>query len=159
MKTKACFKCGEEKNLSAFYKHPGMADGRVGKCKECNKADVLKNRADNIERYQAYDRKRGNRQSPEQCREYYKNNREKVLESKRKSHAKYSERIKANNAVSNAVRDGRLFKLPCEVCGTHDHVQGHHDDYTKYLEVRWLCPKHHGEVHRALNEIKRNGTT
>lgn len=37
--TKKCFKCGKEKDLNDFYKHPQMPDGHVNKCKECNKID------------------------------------------------------------------------------------------------------------------------
>jgi hypothetical protein len=41
--TKVCFKCNLEKNLENFYKHKQMPDGRVNKCKECNKKDVRDN--------------------------------------------------------------------------------------------------------------------
>ena len=41
---KKCFKCERTLPVEQFYKHPQMADGRVGKCKECNKADVRGNR-------------------------------------------------------------------------------------------------------------------
>jgi hypothetical protein len=43
MGTKTCFKCNVEKNLEDFYKHNQMPDGRVNKCKECNKKDVRDN--------------------------------------------------------------------------------------------------------------------
>jgi hypothetical protein len=43
MNTKTCFKCNLEKKLEDFYKHPRMPDGRVNKCKECNKKDTRDN--------------------------------------------------------------------------------------------------------------------
>ena len=40
MTTKRCFKCLEIKSADDFYKHAAMGDGRLGKCKECTKADA-----------------------------------------------------------------------------------------------------------------------
>jgi len=47
--------------------------------------------------------------------------------------------------VSNAIRDGRLSRQPCEVCQAPE-AQAHHADYSKPLEVRWLCFRHHREL-------------
>lgn len=47
-----------------------------------------------------------------------------------------------------AIAQGKLIKLPCEVCQTDIDVHAHHDDYYKPLDVRWLCRTHHMEHHR-----------
>lgn len=38
---KKCFKCNEIKKLENFYKHAGMSDGLLNKCKECTKKDTI----------------------------------------------------------------------------------------------------------------------
>lgn len=123
---KQCFKCHTVKPITAFYKHPKMADGHLGKCKECTKRDVVANYYDRHEQKCAYDRERNQRPERKAMAGEY---------SKRANHDKQ----KARFAVSNAVRDGRLARKPCEKCGRTDRVQAHHHDYSKPLDVEWLC--------------------
>ena len=52
----------------------------------------------------------------------------------------------ARGAVQNAKARGRLLPAPCEICGEPE-TEAHHDDYSKPLDVRWLCRKHHKELH------------
>lgn len=40
MEMKRCYKCGRLLPITDFYRHPSMADGHLGKCKECTKQDV-----------------------------------------------------------------------------------------------------------------------
>lgn len=136
---KKCFKCGKNKPLKEFYKHKQMADGHLNKCKTCTRGDTQKNRKNNIEYYRKYDRRRGNRQT----REYMANYRRK-----------YPNKYRAHNMVNNAIRDDKLFKEPCEICGETEGVHAHHDDYAKPLNVRWLCPVHHKEWHDKNGEAK-----
>lgn len=52
----------------------------------------------------------------------------------------------ASVQVYKAIKRGDLVRQPCEVCG-FPQAQAHHDDYSKPLDVRWLCPKHHNMHH------------
>jgi hypothetical protein len=135
---KTCFKCGIEKPLSEYYKHPRMADGHLGKCMECTKADVRQNRINNPERLSVYEKRR-----------YSRSERKAAIAATTAAWARNNpDKRKAQNAVNNAIRDGKLVRQPCEVCGAKG--EGHRDDYSKPLEVRWLCRKHHMELHRKF---------
>lgn len=58
-------------------------------------------------------------------------------------------KIKAVHAIGNAIRDGRIIRKPCEICG-EIKSQAHHTDYRKYYDVKWLCFKHHRQAHKQL---------
>lgn len=61
---------------------------------------------------------------------------------------KHPERWRAQNAVSYALRKGQLVKGSCAQCGTSKDICAHHEDYSKPLDVVWLCRpchiRHHG---------------
>jgi hypothetical protein len=63
---------------------------------------------------------------------------------------------RARQAVANALRSGRLVKQLCEVCKVVE-TESHHDDYTKPLEVRWLCKSHHVEADRIRRKKESGG--
>lgn len=138
---KECFKCGEAKPLTEFYRHRSMADGHLGKCKECTKADSAARFAEKREEIREYDRRRS--RTPKR--------RAKVRQYAANGRARSPEKAIARNAVANAIRDGRLVRLPCEVCGS-PNSEGHHPDYSKPLDVVWLCRAHHRLEHRRLAE-------
>ena len=61
--------------------------------------------------------------------------------------AKFKDSVRA--ITGRKIKQGVLIKQPCEVCGTNEDIQAHHDDYYKPLDVRWLCRKHHQEHHKT----------
>lgn len=135
---KKCFKCGENKPLSEFYKHAQMKDGHLNKCIQCAKKDVHYHRHESEyrEKVLAYDRARGNRQNLKDLQEY---------------RAKYPKKYKAHCLINNAIKSKKLFREPCEICGS-EFTHGHHDDYDKPLNVRWLCSEHHHKWHLEHGE-------
>jgi hypothetical protein len=139
---KSCIKCNQIKDLSKFYKHKQMADGHLNKCIDCVKKYIYERRhlSDAREKILEYDRARGSRQN----KDYQKEFRER-----------YPKKYKAHIMVNNAIRRKALFKMPCEICG-EANTHGHHDDYDKPLNVRWLCSEHHQQWHAKNGEGKNS---
>lgn len=55
---KKCFKCGADWPLNQYYRHSGMKDGYLNKCKKCARSDVSLNRKKNADYYREYDVRR-----------------------------------------------------------------------------------------------------
>lgn len=135
MRLKICFKCEAELPISNFYKHPMMGDGHLGKCKACARYDVRENRKKRLDYYLEYDRKRS--KNPERIRAI--------------AASEAPEKKSARLALRYAVSKGIIKRKPCEVCG-NVKSEAHHDDYSKPLDVMWVCRKHHADIHRPTYE-------
>lgn len=151
--SKKCFKCGENKELSLFYKHPKMKDGHVNKCKPCNLVDVHANRELRSEYYKAYDRVRTSTPKRKAEKALYDKTASKSDKKRafNKSYAvNFPNRKKAHKLVDGAIEKGNLIRQPCFVC-EEIKVHAHHPDYDRPLDVVWLCAGHHNEVHRQYD--------
>jgi hypothetical protein len=63
-----------------------------------------------------------------------------------------NQRRRARAAVYRAVRRGALPRPnSCASCGAKGRVEGHHIDYSRPLDVEWLCPK----CHRRADALPR----
>ena len=133
---KQCKRCGDVKPRAEFYRHAAMGDGLLSFCKECIKSQARANRDRNIVRIREYDRSRSGR--PERVAL----NTAKTRAFRKANPEKYA----AHMALNNAVRDGRVAKRACVVCG-EKKVEAHHHDYSRPLDVIWLCPVHHRQLH------------
>jgi len=151
---KICFKCGEGKPLSEYYKHPKMGDGYLGKCKSCTKSDAHKRHLEKskdivwveseLERHRikAQKARNENKASPAS------------KDANRNWRLRNNEKYKAHAKVQCAIKRGDLKKENCMVCGD-EKTEAHHEDYSRPLYVMWLCKKHHMQRHIELRKMER----
>jgi hypothetical protein len=86
----------------------------------------------------------------DQKREWKKSavGRKSVRRQKANWRPKNREKQAAHKAIWKAIRSGELVRPDaCGMCGKKCKPHGHHADYTKQLEVVWVCPKCHKELH------------
>lgn len=128
-----CNLCGEN-NPDSFYPY------NKSRCKDClstkwgtkndkvKKAYIARYRFENKDKIKKY------------YKDWYANNGRKRDPIKSKAHYR----------VRYAIVKGWLAKpKSCSICDSHVKIEGHHNDYTKPLEVSWLCNKCHRLLHRG----------
>lgn len=81
------------------------------------------------------------------CESYRSRNRGRIYEVVRRSTVKHMGKHLARLRLNHAVSTGKVEKLPCKVCG-RDKAEGHHEDYSKPLDVIWLCRQCHADTHK-----------
>ena len=141
MAEKTCKTCGETKPIEDYYRNPGMADGYLNFCNACVKVSKKEHRTKNLD---------GCRELARRAAKAWNKRRAVYVVQKAKDDRKnFPEKFRARDALKYAVRTGKLIRLPCEICGK-EKAEGHHEDYSRPLDVNWLCRMHHAERHRAI---------
>jgi hypothetical protein len=74
--------------------------------------------------------------------------RQSYLNLRQYSPQKYLARMEAQKAI----RKGELIPMPCLRCG-NSKTEAHHEDYSKPLDVLWLCNPCHRQLHRTKKKI------
>lgn len=131
---KRCTRCELEHPEGAFYRDATFPSGYRPECKVWTRARRRGRTAAGLT--QAADRARYQR-SPQ--------HRATVARNTKQWKARNPEKLRAEEAVAKAIRCGEMTRQPCAVCGAKAHA--HHADYTRPLEVQWLCPLHHARQH------------
>lgn len=69
----------------------------------------------------------------------------------KKYRVSHPEADNARIVVFVGKRNGTIIQKPCKVCGKNKS-EAHHEDYTKPLDIIWLCKKHHVEYDKKRRE-------
>lgn len=136
MKTYKCIRCKQQMGRGSFYKdmtRPNR-DFTHPKCKDCCRIEYRERRQKKKETFLRKEKK------------YYLKHKKEIVEKRNVWYHKNKDKASAHNAVKVALYKGLLVRKPCEVCGSIKS-QAHHPDYSKPLEVKWLCILHHMREH------------
>ena len=150
---RTCTKCNQTKSLSEFPTYTTRA-GNLSKrhyCTECRKAKEQKWSHDGYQRLIT--------ETPNKYREKVAANTKKIRQNYQSRYkqrkAEYNRTLRPKQMVNsyhkvrNAIKSGKLVRpTNCSNCNKEGRIEAHHDDYTKPLEIRWLCRSCHSEHHR-----------
>ena len=126
---KRCCKCHLVKTKTKYYKNRSNQDGLEYRCKECAHERDLERSA--------------------YLTKYRKEHRGILSRQFRNWIEEHRDQFRSNQKLVEAIKAGKIKRGDCTKCGKED-AEGHHSDYSRPLEVIWLCRPHHGDLHRSL---------
>jgi len=115
---KSCSRCHAFKPLAEFDHSRRSRDGRHHRCKVCDRRRDRERLADG-----------------------------RLARSIQRWQAHHPRAVEAHRILRAAIKRGDIQRSPCSECGKPSS-HGHHDDYSKPLDVTWFCHLCHMEHHR-----------
>ena len=155
---KTCFKCGNTKPLGDFYRHPQMADGHLGKCKTCAIQDARDRYHIKVNDMEwVWEERARNRDKYRRLYGTWNHDANAARAAQRRWTRNNRHKRHAQAVLAYALRRARIAKpKTCQRCGaepSHRDLHGHHHDYSKPLDVEWICSGCHGVEHRAARPV------
>lgn len=158
--SKKCTKCLSTKSVYEFH----TVNSRLtAKCKSCRNEENKIWRNNNPEKDRLR-KKKWQEKNPDYCINKYRQNKDKYKQrmaipefkerhnrSAKAWRARNPEKYKAQRMVGHAITAGKLKRGPCTNC-SNPKSEGHHKDYSKPLEVIWLCRQCHYNEHKAMKK-------
>lgn len=134
-----CGKCGDFLPREGFYKNKRTILGITSECRKCHSKTSIRSRNKDTARD-------NNRMF---MRKYRSENMDACRRRERQRTRIKDEKYIARKELNLAVNRNEIIKpLDCEECGQRVKLTAHHEDYSKPLEVAWLCYECHGIKHR-----------
>ena len=171
---RTCRRCKVEKDDSQFGNLKCSKDGINPRCRQCccesvkrsiKSPEAIANKAKYVAEWQKKNRDKVNAK----CRRWYENNLEHARELSLEATRKYSstehgrtkrnqrsadwekknpEKRRVHDRTMYAVETGKLIRPnQCSKCSKECKPHAHHEDYTKPLDVIWLCSQCHFYLH------------
>lgn len=147
LEMKKCSKCKKIKPLGDFHKRSNSADGRQGYCRPCRSE---------------YERKRYEKclgDGKNWAKDWRRKNkdRDNFLRHKRRQAGEGRTKHRAVAYSCVAEKRGIIVRpLLCDGCGLEKKLYRHHEDYSKPLEITWLCKKCHLALHKKNRQMAQS---
>lgn len=135
----SCSRCKETLPLDSFYVDKRRPGGHKSQCKACHTEGSLRTR----------DRDRARDSNAKHMRLARELDPERFRARERSRPVRDPIKKQARQRLNVAVRAGLVVRpTACARCGAERRVAGHHYDYSRPLDVEWLCYPCHGKEHR-----------
>jgi len=151
---KRCGKCNLLKEQTEFGKNKSTKDGLSSYCRGCKKLSdknsYQKNKEKRLEVSKKY--RKHNKDKIRATQKIWRdNNKDKVRQSFLRAFNKNPEKHKARSKLNFLIYKGKIEKPDkCSICDSVVNIEAHHVDYTKPLDVEWVCSKCHYIIHHEI---------
>lgn len=155
---KNCKEPNKPRNKENFGPDKRLKDGFQSQCRVCQSWHYKRNPEKYKRNKRSWTANPENRELQKETRKKWNDaNIEKAREMRKEWEDKNKIKMKAHWAVRSAIKKGKLVRpYTCEKCGSIEPIQAHHDDYSKPLEVRWLCQPCHRKRHIEIDGDNKN---
>lgn len=92
----------------------------------------------------------------ERAKKWAKLNKEKKRRLRARWNSKHRNKCNAHQAIRRAILSGKLQRPAiCEKCQIKTIVEAHHMDYSKPLDVKWLCKHCHVQADKERKALTK----